>query len=202
MAKKVLAQSDLDLVLTEYYKDRLESQLKNRETSINDDNLTKSTASIIETHLPVPIDWVPLAKPSSTRPFFPLFIPPSSLLSLSSLSTQAIPSISYYHNHTCLNTPLSVAGPTFSKSSLSLSPFLNTNTKEVNQEVMAANTPNTKDTPTQPLFQAPFITPMLYPGAPDSPFFERANISEFLERFENMCDDYQMSTPEKIRRLP
>ena len=67
---------------------------------------------------------------------------------------------------------------------------------------MAANTPNTESTSTGPQFHAPYVTPMPYPGAPGSPFFEGGNISEFLERFENMCDDYQMSTSEKIRRLP
>ena len=67
---------------------------------------------------------------------------------------------------------------------------------------MAANTPNSESTSTGPQFQAPYVTPMPYPGAPGSLFFEGANISEFLERFENMCDDYRMSTSEKIRRLP
>ena len=43
---------------------------------------------------------------------------------------------------------------------------------------------------------------MPYPGAPGSPFFEGANISKFLERFENMCDDYRIAASEKIRRLP
>ena len=67
---------------------------------------------------------------------------------------------------------------------------------------MAANTPNIKDTPTQPLFQALYITLMSYPGVPGSPFFDKANVSKFLKRFENMCDKHQMSTSEKIRRLP
>ena len=189
MAKKVLAQFNLDLVLTEYYKDQLESQLKNRETSINDDNLTKSTASTIQTHLSVSIDWIPLAKPSLLRPFFPLLIPPSSPLSLPSLSIQAISFVSYCHNHTCPNTPLSIAGLTFSESSLSIYFFVNTNTREVNQEVMAANNPNTENTLTQPLFQALYIMPMPYRGAPGSPFFEKANVSKFLKRLKNMCDN-------------
>ena len=67
---------------------------------------------------------------------------------------------------------------------------------------MAAITLSTESTPTQPPLQAPYITPMPYPGAPGSPFFDGANISEFLERFENMCDDYRMLISEKIRRLP
>ena len=176
--------------------------MKNRKISINNDNLSELIASTIQTHLLVPIDWIPPAKLSSTRPSFPFLIPLLSLLSLPFFSTQAIPFVSYCHNHTCPNTPISVAGLTFSESSLSLSLFLSFNTREVNQEVMAANTPNTKDTPTQPLFQALYITLMPYLGAPGSPFYEGANVSKFLKRFENMFDDYQMSTLEKIRRLP
>ena len=67
VAKKVLAQSDLDLVLTEYYKERLESRLKNRETHTNGLILTESTNS---TGLRIPTDWIPCTKPSSTRLIF------------------------------------------------------------------------------------------------------------------------------------
>ncbi len=67
---------------------------------------------------------------------------------------------------------------------------------------MAVNTPNSESISTGPQFQALYVTPMPYPGAPGSPFFEGANIIEFLERFENMRNDYRMSTSEKIRRLP
>ncbi len=42
---------------------------------------------------------------------------------------------------------------------------------------------------------------MPYPGALGSPFFEEGNVSNILDRYENMCDNYQMSTSEKIRRL-
>ena len=79
VAKKVLAQSDLDLVLTEYYKERLESRLKNRETHTNGLILTESTDT---TGLRIPTDWNSCTKLSSTRPFpfapslplFPLFL--------------------------------------------------------------------------------------------------------------------------------
>lgn len=42
MAGKILAYCDLDLVKTEYYKEKLDFQRKNRETHINKDNLAKS----------------------------------------------------------------------------------------------------------------------------------------------------------------
>lgn len=41
VAKKILARCDLDLVLAEYYKKRLESRLKNRERDTNESILTK-----------------------------------------------------------------------------------------------------------------------------------------------------------------
>ena len=67
---------------------------------------------------------------------------------------------------------------------------------------MAANNSNSLGTSTGPQFQAPYVTPILYLEAPGSLFFEGANISKFLERFENMWDNYRMSTSEEIRRLP
>ena len=42
MAGKILAYCDLDSVKTEYYKERLDFQLKNRETHINKHNLAES----------------------------------------------------------------------------------------------------------------------------------------------------------------
>ena len=42
---------------------------------------------------------------------------------------------------------------------------------------------------------------MPYPAS-GTPFFEGINVSEVLERFENMCDNYRMFNSEKIRRLP
>lgn len=63
---------------------------------------------------------------------------------------------------------------------------------------MAANTPNSESTFIGPQFQTLYVLPILYPGVPSNLFFEKANISKFLEKFENICDDYQMSTSEKI----
>ena len=33
-------------------------------------------------------------------------------------------------------------------------------------------------------------------------YFEEVNISEFIERFEDMCDDYQVRDKNKIKRVP
>ena len=202
VAKKVLAHCDLDLVLTDYYKQRLESQLKNREIHTNEDNSTESTELLLPTHLPVSINWISPSKPSTKRSLFPLSTPLPSPLSLSSLSSQSIPSTSCCNNITCLPLQLCVAQPTLFTSDLPLSSFTSTSIQGITPKVMAANTPTSESTSTDPQFQTFYVSPMPYPGAPGSPFFEGANISEFWERFENMGDDYQMSTSEKIRRLP
>ena len=35
-----------------------------------------------------------------------------------------------------------------------------------------------------------------------TPYFEEANISEFIERFEDIYDDYQVKDENKIKRVP
>lgn len=201
VAKKFLAQSDLDLVLTEYHKERLESRRKNRETHMSEDNSTGPTVSTTTTYLPAPIDWISSEKPSSTRPPFPLPTPPLSPLSLPSSSTQSITPVPCCYKKTYSFLHPFVTQSTYFESNLSPALHPSVYTREVNQEVMATNTPNTESTSTPPPFQASYMTPMHYPGAPGSPFFEGANVSEFLERFENICGNYRTSTSEKIRRL-
>lgn len=51
VVKKLPAQSDLDLILTEYYKDKLESQLKNKKTHMKKEHLTEFTILSLSTHL-------------------------------------------------------------------------------------------------------------------------------------------------------
>ncbi len=169
---------------------------------MNEDNSTESTVLSLPTYLPVPIDWISSLKPSSTRPHFSLPTPLLSLLSLPYLSTKSILSASCHNNITCLLLQPYVTQPTLSTSDLPSSSFTSSSIQGINPEVMAANTPNSGSTSTSPQFQALYVTPIPYPGAPGSSFFERANIIKFLRRFENMCDDYRMSTSEKICRLP
>lgn len=75
-AKNVLAQSDLDFVLTEYFKERLESRLKNRETHMDEDNSTEPNVLTTTTYLPVLIDWI-----SSTNTFPPFYASSFSFIS-------------------------------------------------------------------------------------------------------------------------
>ena len=44
--------------------------------------------------------------------------------------------------------------------------------------------------------------PMPPPGTLGSPMFEGANVSEFLERYEDLCSDYRVSEGDKLARLP
>jgi hypothetical protein len=43
---------------------------------------------------------------------------------------------------------------------------------------------------------------MPYPGSPGTPYFDGYNVTEFLERFSDLCSDYALEEGEKIRRLP
>ena len=47
-----------------------------------------------------------------------------------------------------------------------------------------------------------FIMAMPYPGTPGTPFFDGRNVTDFLDRFSDLCDDYKLSNSEKMQRLP
>lgn len=55
---------------------------------------------------------------------------------------------------------------------------------------MAANSLISGNTSTSPQFQASYVTLMPYLNALNSLFFKGANVSNFLEKFENIYDDY------------
>ena len=146
---KVLVYYNLDLVLTEYYKKRLDFQMKNKKTYTNEDKLTESIVLNI-LNLSVPFAWISTLKPSSTRPLFPFFTLLLYLLSLLSQLTSSILSISYYNNITCFfcqiyvttsSLPIS-APPLLSLSSISI--------QGISKKVMAANTLNSESTSTSP----------------------------------------------------
>lgn len=90
VAKKNLVHCDLDLVMFEYYKERLKSELKNRETHMIEDKLTEPTVLNIS-NLPISFDLIFTLEFSSIRlnlflvtlSYFTLFL--SSLLTLSIL---------------------------------------------------------------------------------------------------------------------
>ncbi len=138
---------------------------------MNEDNLTKST--ILSTpNLPVPSNGILTTKSSPTRltslsPTLPL-----SSLSLPPLLTQSIPSVSCYNHITCQSLRLYFTKLTFLTSNLLSSSHPSTCVQGINQEVIAANTPNSESTTTSSQFQASYVTPMQYPGVLGSLFFE------------------------------
>src|SRR6266550_6570671 len=46
-----------------------------------------------------------------------------------------------------------------------------------------------------------FYIPMLLPSTFKSLMFERANVTEFLKRYKDLCSDYQVSDNNKLTRL-
>jgi hypothetical protein len=47
-----------------------------------------------------------------------------------------------------------------------------------------------------------YKVPMPLPGSPGAPYFKGTNITEFLERFEEMCKDYRVEgSGKKLKRL-
>jgi hypothetical protein len=47
-----------------------------------------------------------------------------------------------------------------------------------------------------------FYVPMPPPGTQGSPMFEGANVTEFLERYEDLCSDYRVSDKDRLAQLP
>lgn len=101
VTQKIIAQSDLNLLFTKYYKERLKFRLKNSEKNIINHiltdylltKLTKSTKSQRRTN------YFPIIKLSHKKFFLPISLPlPISLsLSLSSIVNFSIPLV-FSHN--------------------------------------------------------------------------------------------------------
>src|SRR4051794_13489366 len=47
-----------------------------------------------------------------------------------------------------------------------------------------------------------YRTPMLLPGMPGAPLFDGNDITDFLERFDDMCMEYKIGVEQKVRKLP
>jgi hypothetical protein len=72
---------------------------------------------------------------------------------------------------------------------------------------LSASTSERQETPqTTPPLQTAMATmlcvPMPLPGTLGSPMFEGANVTEFLERYEDLCSDYRVSDEDRLARLP
>ena len=49
---------------------------------------------------------------------------------------------------------------------------------------------------------AMFYMPMPPPGTPGSPMFEGANVTEFLEWYEDLCSNYHVLDKDRLAQLP
>ncbi len=190
VAKKVLAHCDLDLILTDYYKERLEFQLKNRETDTKTPVLTELNES---TRLQLPTDWTLYTKPSSLRPScFPPSPPPSPLsLSSNVILSSATPLTSLFSFRPS-SPPLSLHYPSVESCTLEMTSITN-ETKMTKQ-----GTPTPDSIALTPVVLIPYFMAMPYSGTPSTPFFEGSNVTDFLTRYELMCSDFQMEEKDDL----
>ena len=47
-----------------------------------------------------------------------------------------------------------------------------------------------------------FLVGMPYPGTPGTPYFDGQNVTDFLNRFSDLCADYKLPNTERIKKLP
>ena len=197
VAQKVIAQSDLDLLLAEYYKERLESRLKNRETHTTDHISTELTG------LRLPTDWISHKKtaPANSFPLTPPSSPLSLSLSLPSTVNSPIPLVSS-HNLSCSpidpEREVSPCLPLVSPSSVDK---MEPSSKQGGKgKVTPTESVSSKD-PSSASIPMHSRAVMPYPGSPGAPYFEGSNITDFLDSYSRMCTDYQVDEQEKIKRL-
>ena len=172
VTKKVLTHCNLNLVLTDYYKKRLESQLKNKEIDIKTPILTKLNKS---TELRLPTDWTLYTKPSPLRPSYFPPLPPFSPLSLFSnltLSSATPLTSQFLFRLNSLLPSLNYPSVEFYTSEMT------SITNEIKMTKQGTLTPNS--IPLAPVVQIPYIMTMHYLGIPGIPFFEGFNITNFL----------------------
>ncbi len=179
---KVFARSDFDLLLTEYYKERLESQLKNRETNTTDHILTESTEM---TGLRLPTDCSSNIKPLSVK-YFSL-TPPLSPLSLTLSINLSIPPASSY-KHSCLYfDPNRKVSPCYSTvTPLSVGTMEQSSKQGVEGKVTLGESISSNDSlkdsssASIPIYSRAV---MLYPSSPRALFFEGSKITDFFESY-------------------
>ncbi len=200
MAQKVFAQSDLDLLLTKYYKETLKSQLKNREKYTTDYILTESTEL---NGLRLPNDCSSNINPLPAK-CFPL-TPPLSPLSLTpsiNLSITSSPS----HNYSCLHfDPKRKVSPChFIVTLPSVGTMEQSSKQGVKGKITSVESISPKDSlkdsssASIPMY---LRAVMPYPSSLGALFFEGSNITDFFESYNRMCIDYKVDEQEKMKRL-
>ncbi len=195
VAQKFLARSDFDLLLTEYYKERLESQLKNKKTHTTNHILTEPTEL---TGLRSTTDWTSNIKPSPAK-LFSLTSPPSPLSLPPSINFPTL--LVSPHN---LDLERKVSSSYSTVTTLSVGTMEQSSKQGVKGKVTPVESISSKDSLKDPSSSSIPIysrAVMPYPGSLGAPFFEGFNITDFLESYSRMCTDYQVDEQEKIKRL-
>lgn len=204
VAAKFLANYDLNLLLTEYYKEKLESQLKNGNIQTYPYITSAKLTNISRLNLST--DPKTYNKPSDLRPFFctlltPPFSPIPTPITLSNSLSISCPCLSSHFFPLFQLSPdvktfdiakdISISARTMFESSMentdgSISMLSNPN---FSKESMPASIP----------VYSHMVMP--YPGTPKTPFFEGSNVTNFLDRHCQMCTDYRVDKQEKMKRL-
>lgn len=169
---------------------------------MNEDKLTEAPVFNVSS-LPISSNLISTPKPLLPRSTFPLLITLPSLMCLSLLLTLSIYSIFCHINNInpCPQTYITPS-PLFISSNKTSTLVTTSFFQGIIIKVLTANTPNLESTSFGFHFLAPYIMPMSYSGALESPFFEETNFCIFLERFKNMCNDCQMLAFERVCHLP
>ena len=204
VAQKFIARSDLDLLPTEYDKERLEPQLKNRET-YTIDHIPTEYISTESTELRLPTDCPFHIKPLPTKSF-PLTPPPSPVsLSLPSSVNFPLPLVPS-HNPSCphfdpereVSSRLPIVTPSSVDKMESSSKQGGKGKVTPTESVSSKDSSKDPSSASIPMYSRAV---MPYPGSPGAPFFEGTNITDFLDSYSRMCTDYQVDEQEKIKRL-
>ncbi len=201
VAQKCIARSDLDFLLTEYYKEKLEYKLKNRETHTID-HIPTEYISTESTELRLPTDCPFYIKPLPTKSF-PLTPPPSPVsLSLPSSVNFPLPLVPS-HNPSCadfdLEREVSSRLPIVTPSSVDKmeSSSKQRGKRKVTPTESVSSKDSSKDLSSASILMYSRVV-IPYPGSPGAPFFVRTKITDFLDSYSRMCTDYQVDKQGKL----
>lgn len=189
---KFLVNCNLNLLLTEYYKEVLKSQQKNKETRTYKQLISAKPTDNSQLNLPIDCN-----KPSNLRSiFYTLLTLPFSPIP-APLSISKSLSISC----TCLISPFSLTSQLFSNIKTSDCTKDSTNTGGTIVESSIDNTKRSttilsnfntskKSMPVSIFVYSHAVMPYL--SAPKTSFFESLNITDFFGQYNQMYTDYQV----------
>lgn len=181
MANKIFALLNLDLLLTEYYKERLKFQLKNRKTDIKKHTLIELIEPL---KLQLLTNWTFYKKSSSMKPSYPsFFIPPSLALSLPPLLNFSILFFFFYNHFYFYFDPKHKTSTSYSTGNLfSICAIKQLSKQKLEKKVTLADSTSSKAFLKDSSFASiPMYLHLVmpYPGLPGAPFFKKSNITDF-----------------------